>query len=142
NMVAAGTQYDGNGVLRNAYRYLGIYEAGYALSHSVTLLGQVGYEDIFYSGIPHTHIEDVVWSVGAHVAPNPDSSITLRYGHQDGVNAFRLGGVYAPTARTRIYANYSDGITTGLQNIQDALATSTTDPYGNLIDRNTGAPIV
>jgi uncharacterized protein (PEP-CTERM system associated) len=141
NALASGTQYDGNGVLRSAYRYLGVYESGYALTRRITLLGRIGYEDIHYSGLPQTHIQDAVWSFGTHLVPNPDSSITLRYGHQDGFNDFRLDGVYAPTARTRIYANYSDALTTGLQTVEEALALSTTDPFGNLVDRSTGAPI-
>jgi uncharacterized protein (PEP-CTERM system associated) len=141
-VTLSATQNSGAGVLQGAYRDIANYQAGYAISHTVAALASIGWEDILYTGIGGTHFDDLTWSVGAKLTPNPDSSITVQYGHQDGATAASLDASYAPTARTRLYARYADGVSTDTEELQNALANAQFDPLGQAIDRQTGAPLL
>lgn len=142
NSLASAKQMDGTGVTSNARRDVATVEGGYAITRNITALVKAGYEDIHYSGATPYNVNDAVWSVGTRLTPNPDSTITLRYGHQDGINSATLDASYAPTASTRLYARYSDGLMTALENLQAAVAASELDPLGNPVDPTTGAPLL
>jgi len=105
------------------------------------LLGELGYENIRFEGFPPLRISDMVWRGGARWDPNPDSSITVTYGHQDGFNSLFISGRYALTARTTLYATYSAGLLTDQQQIQNNLDLAAIDPYGNLVNSQTAAPL-
>jgi uncharacterized protein (PEP-CTERM system associated) len=141
-LLGTTTEYNGSGVLQDAHNYTVVNDLGYAITRTITLLGRAGYEDIHYSGIPQTNINDMVWGVGVRLTPNADSSITVRYGRQDGVTAAFVDASIAPTARTRIFARYSEGLTTDQQDIQNSLQTSVTDPLGTPVSPQTGVPIL
>ncbi len=142
NPLVSATQMNGTGVTNNAWRNIATVDGGYAITRNITALAKIGYEDIHYSGVVPFNVNDVVWSVGTRLVPNPDSTITVRYGHQDGFNSALLDGSYAPTERTRVYARYSEGIGTGLEDLQNALGSSVLDPLGNPVDPTTGAPLL
>ena len=136
------TDFAGTGVLRGAYRDIATLDNGYAITRNVTALATIGWERIHYSGSAPVDIDDAVWNVGMRLTPNADSSITVRYGHQDGLNSFSLDAAWQPTARTRIFARYSTGLTTQAELLQNALATSDLDALGNPVDHTTGAPLI
>jgi hypothetical protein len=92
--------------------------------------------------LPIFLVNDAIWRVGAHWVPNPDDSITLSYGHQDGFNSARFDGSYALTARVRLYGRYSEALSSGLESLADAITSSVLDPLGNPIDPTTGAPLL
>ena len=140
--LAALSQLDGSGVLRNAKRDTYTADAGYALTRKVTLLGTLGWEDIRYAGTPPTRINDAIWNVGVRLTPSDASSITVRYGHKDGFNAASFQGSYAPTARLRFYGSYNEGLASQQELLQNALANADVDPFGFATDRRTGAPLV
>jgi uncharacterized protein (PEP-CTERM system associated) len=104
---------------------------GYALTRSVTALASFGYDDIHYAGTPPYNYTGPQWSVGAHWVPNPDSSITVTYGSQQGVQSAQLDASYAVTARTRVFARYSEGLTTGLEQLLNGMNGSSLDTAGN-----------
>lgn len=135
-------QESGPGVLNGAHRNLAIVALGYALNRYLTPIGEIGYEDIRYATEPITKIQDAVWSVGIKATPNPNSIIILRYGHRDGFNSFFLNASYALTARTTIYARYSEALTTDLELLQNDVGLSGVDPTGSSIDTQTGAPLL
>lgn len=141
NVQLLAVQDTGNGVLRGAYRDTASYQAGYAITHSITALASAGWENISYGRADRLHIDDATWSVGGKWTPNPDSAVTLLYGHQDGVTAASLDASYAPTARIKLFARYSEGVTTGVEQLQNSLATAQLDPLGNAVDSVTGAPL-
>jgi uncharacterized protein (PEP-CTERM system associated) len=140
--LAQATNFDGTGVLNSAYRDTVTLDNGYAITRTITALATIGWENIHYSGTSPLTIDDAIWSVGVRLEPNTDSTITVRYGHQDGLNSLLVDAAYQPTARTRIYARTSTGLTTQAEQLQNALATSDLDTQGNPIDHTTGAPLV
>jgi len=140
--LAQSTNFQGTGVLDGAYRYSASVDNGYAINRYITVLGLIGWEDVHYSGTNPVHIDDALWSVGARLIPNIDSSITVRYGHQDGFNAWYINAAYQPTARLRLYARTSSGLTTQAEQVQNVLATTDLDSQGNPVDHTTGAPVV
>jgi uncharacterized protein (PEP-CTERM system associated) len=140
-ILATGTQFSGSGVTSGAYQYILTNQLGYAITHDITVFGEIGVEDIHFSGTPVTNIQDAVWAVGAQWTPNPDSSITVGYGHKYGTDSVLFNGSYAPTARTRIYGQYQTGLGTDLTQLQSYALNSGVDSFGNSIDETTGAPI-
>jgi uncharacterized protein (PEP-CTERM system associated) len=140
--LAQATDFDGTGVLSGAYRNTATLDNGYALTRTITALVTVGWEGIHYAGDNPIRIDDAVWNFGVRLVPNADSTITVRYGHQDGFDSLLVDAAYQPTARTRIYARTSTGLTTQAEQLQNALATSDLDAQGNPVDHTTGAPLV
>lgn len=140
--LAQATSYDGSGVLFGAYRDTATLDSGYGITRTITALATVGYERIHYAGTAPVHISDAVWSAGVRLEPNAASSITVRYGHHDGLDSASLDASFQPTARIHVYARYSTGLTTQAEQLQNALATSDLDTQGNPVDHLTGAPLV
>ena len=140
-VLATGTQFDGSGVTSGAYQYILTNQLGYAITEDVTVFGEVGVEDIHFSGTPVTNIQDFVWAVGAQWTPNPDSIITVGYGHKYGTESALLNASYAVTARTRIYGQYQTGLGTDLTQLQSFASNTSVDMFGNSVDQTTGAPI-
>ena len=141
NLLLSANQDTGSGVMNNAYRNQAVMNLGYAISRSLTALASFGYDDVHYAGVPPYNYSGPQWSGGARWIPNPDSSITLRYGSQQGVQSVQFDASYAPTARTRVFARYSEGISTGLQQLLNGMNASTLDPMGNPVDRGTNTPV-
>jgi uncharacterized protein (PEP-CTERM system associated) len=140
-ILATGTQFQGSGVTSGAYQYILTNQLGYAITPEVVIFGEVGVEDIHFSGTPTTNIQDFVWAVGAQWTPNPDSIITVGYGHKYGTESALLNASYALTARTRIYGQYQTGLGTDLTQLQSFASNTSVDPFGNSVDQTTGAPI-
>jgi uncharacterized protein (PEP-CTERM system associated) len=142
DFIASATQMDGTGVSRNAHSNVILLDLGYGITRSFTALGTTGYEDIAYNVVPRYRLNDGVWRAGFHWAPETDSSITATYGRQYGIDALRLDAAYAPTAYIRLYARYSEEVTSELEGLQDAVASSILDPLGSPVDPVTGAPLL
>ncbi|MBV8521717.1 MAG: hypothetical protein JOY71_06255 [Acetobacteraceae bacterium] len=139
-VVLDANQYSGNGIASGGYENFAINQLSYALTHEVALFGQIGWEDIHYSGIPPTRINDAVWQVGTTLTPNPNSLIRLGYGHQFGFNSFLMNAYYQVTARTSVFGSYATGLGTNLQEITGQVDTSTVTTSGGTINQFTGAP--
>jgi uncharacterized protein (PEP-CTERM system associated) len=142
NAYARFTQYTGTGVLDGAFQNTVAYEGGYAVTRQLTLLATVGWEDLHYNSIPPVNVNDGLWNVGFRYTPNPDSSILFRYGRQDGLTGPFVQATYAPGARSRLFANYSETLSTDQQQLAQGLASATFDPLGNPTDTTTGAPLL
>ncbi len=113
---------------------------GYAITRSITALASLGYDTLHYGGTPPYNQAGIEWSAGLRWEPNADSSIVATYGRQDGVDSAQLNASYAPTARTRVYARYSEGIITGPEQLLNAMDASALDPSGNPIGLDNGTP--
>jgi uncharacterized protein (PEP-CTERM system associated) len=137
-----GTWYVGDGVYDDAHNFVTALEARYAVLRSVAVLGEIGYENQQYAGTSPISIDDAIWSVGLRLTPKPDSIVFVRYGHRNGFNSFGLNAGVALGVRTDLFATYRDTLSTSLTEGQDLLATTTTDALGNLVDSQSGAPIV
>lgn len=140
-LLVSASQDSGSGVMNNAYRNQAVMNLGYAITRSLTALAVFGYDDVHYGGTPPYNYSGPQWSGGARWVPNPDSSITVLYGSLQGVQSVQLDASYAPTARTRVYARYSEGISSGLQQLLSGMNGSTLDPMGNPVNRATNTPV-
>jgi uncharacterized protein (PEP-CTERM system associated) len=138
----SGRQSSGTGVYDGAYRNVASFETGYAITRRITLLGTIGYDDIYYASSPQVRITNGLWNVGFQFTPNPDSLITFRYGRKDGITGPFLQATYAPSPRTRLFALYNQQVSTYQELLQGSLATATVDAFGNPINGITGAPLL
>ncbi len=139
--IASGNQYGGNTSTQNGYQYTFNNQLGYAVTRQITVFGALGYENIHYQGVPPTNINDMTWQVGTTLLPNADSSITLGYGHQYGIDAFLVNGAYQVTPRFRVSVSYNTGIGNGLSDLQNNVAISDVNQYGYQVNALTGAPL-
>lgn len=142
NAYLSATQYGGTGVFVGAYDNIATYEAGYAITRNITALATIGWQTLYYSGIPPIHVDAPVWNVGVQLTPNADSTIIVRYGEIDGITSAYLNGTYMPTPRLRFTANYSVTLSTDPQQLGANLFNATTDPFGNPVNVQTGQPLL
>jgi len=113
----------------------------YQINTPFDIYGQLGWEDISYSGDNVLDIHDVTWGVGTVFTPNPDVSATVGYGHQNGTNAATASARYAVTARTVLTAAYTNGVGTQLEQVANQLNLAAVGNNGNLVNANTGGPL-
>ncbi|MBV9249604.1 MAG: hypothetical protein JO227_10230, partial [Acetobacteraceae bacterium] len=131
-----------NGVVSGANQFTVTNQLGYVLTRSIFIFGELGYENINYpQAVPPVKIDDAVWAFGTTLTPDPDSTITVGYGHRYGFNSAFLNAAYQLTARTQIYATYSTSLGTDLQVLQSLVSLSGANQYGNVVNSETGAPL-
>jgi uncharacterized protein (PEP-CTERM system associated) len=135
------SQRNGGGALRNSARSSTALDIDRYLDRDWTLLTSFGVEDIRYGGLTPIRHNNATWSGGVRWVPNADSTIIVSYGRHDAGTSLLVDATYAATARTRFSLNYSEGISTGQEDAQNAVAGSTINSAGQLIDRRTGLPI-
>ena len=124
--------YDGSGALAGGRRLLVTDDASYALTRLVTLLGEVGYEDLQYPRSDFSYSGPVA-SGGLKLTPKPGSYVTIEYRYLDGFGSAYVQGSVQATARIRVFGGYSSGISTYQQDQQAGLLD------GGLSDNTTGA---
>ncbi len=141
-LLLEGVQFDGGGIYRGAYRNQASIDNAFAITRSVAVLGLIGYQDLKYNTIPPYRVNGILWNVGIRLSgPNPDNFLEARYGRKDGFDAESLDASYAPTARIRLFARYSTGVTTDIEDQQNRLSSTSVDAFGGSVDSVTGAPV-
>jgi uncharacterized protein (PEP-CTERM system associated) len=130
----------GSNVTEGAHRHLGLFEARYALTRTVSVLGEVGYEDIEFGGTNPFIRRGMVWGGGVRWDPNENTSITVRYRRRDGIDAPQADLRVGLGPRTVLTGRYSDGVTTSLRATADLLSQVTYDDDGNPVDARSGEP--
>lgn len=135
------TEYEGTGVLQNAHRRVAAVEARYAVTRQVSLLAEVGYEMQRYSGNPRFVLSEPIWALGTRLTLSDESSVTLKYVRRNGFESPSVAAAIALGGRTRLFANYSEQLSTGAQRAADLLTTTTLDALGNPVDSRSGEPI-
>jgi hypothetical protein len=113
----------------------------YQLTRGISVFVMGGHEDIEYSGFGEQSIHDLIWNLGTTWVPDPDSSLTVSYGHQNGFNSLTVNGYYALTARTQLTVSYGSTLGTQLQNVQNQLNLATTGANGTLVNGQTSGPL-
>lgn len=131
----------GSGTIRRSHRYSQIADLGYAYTRTIKFIGALGHEDIYYRGLTTYRNEGAVYTGGIQFTPDPDTDLSLLYGHRDGSTGISFDGNYAATARTRLNLRYSTGVGSEQEDLQNTLASSTTNSSGVPIDSRTGAPL-
>ncbi len=125
----------------NSSQYTALDRLAYLVNRKITVFGQVGYEDLQFNGTPKTRVDDAIWGIGTTWTPNPDSQITVSFGHRYGETNVGFDGSYALTARTRISASYTTGLQNDLQGIQSQLDLASLTSTGQTVNSDTGAPL-
>ena len=113
----------------------------YQFNTSIDVYGQIGWEDISYSGTNALRINDLTWGFGTVLTPNPDSQLTIGYGHQDGASSLTASAHYALTARTTLSASYNNGVGTQLEQVNRQLNQASVGNNGGLQNGNTGGSL-
>ncbi len=149
NATIQASQFTGTQASNNGHNEDANVDVTYAFSHTLSLLAGIGYQvldygttnNAFNTGQAYNN-SGVTYKIGATYTPNPDTSLAVQYGRQDGSTNVSFNLSLAPTARTRLVARYTNGVTTNLQQAQSQLNNTTVGPNGTLIDTLTGAPVL
>jgi hypothetical protein len=125
-------------------------QVNYAANRSLNVFVSGGHEDITYStqngqavtgitGVPPIH--DLTWSFGGTWTPNPDSSLTVSYGHLNGFNSLTVNGHYQATARTMLTVSYGSTLGTQLEYVQNQLNLAAPGANGVSVNGLTGGSL-
>lgn len=139
--TAEAVQYYGAGAYHGAYRNLVSQDVGYAVTRTVTVVVGGGYQDLFFSGTPGYRLSEPIWNFGVRWTPQADTTISVGYARRDGANGLYLDAAASPTARTRVFARYSEGLSTDAEDQQSLLQSTTVGTTGLITDTVTGAPV-
>ena len=141
---AVGTDenfYNGAGALAGGRRVLVTDDASYAVTRLVTLLAELGYEDLayprsdfFYSG--------PIGSGGVRLTPNRASSLTLEYRYVDGYGSLYVQGSEQVSPRIRVFGGYSSGVSTFQQDTQNTLLDGAEGATGVVASALQAAPLL
>ncbi len=113
----------------------------YRITPEIAALGRIGYQNIRYPFSPAATFEGPTWLVGGRVGLAADYGYaTLQYGVQQGVYGFTGSGSYQITPTMVATATLVQGVSSPTQYFQSALATSTLNPYGSIVDQYSGLP--
>jgi len=121
-------------------RVIGSDRIEYDLSHSLSVFVSGGHENIQYVGSGLRGINDLTWSFGSTWSPNPDSQLTMSYGHLNGINSVTANGHYALSPRTLLTVSYGSTIGTQLEAVQNQLNLATSG-NGGLVNGQTGGQL-
>lgn len=113
----------------------------YQVYRGVQVFVSGGHEDIRYTLRGQQPINDLTWSFGTTLTPDPDTSVTVSYGHNYGFNAVSANGTYAVTSRTRVNFSYSSTVGTQLENLQSQINLATAGTNGTLVNGANGGQL-
>jgi uncharacterized protein (PEP-CTERM system associated) len=116
-------------------------QLAYELTRYLSVFVSGGHESIHYTGANAQSIDGLTWSFGSTWTPNPDSQLTLSYGHQNGANSLAANGHYALTARTILTVSYGSTLGTQLEQVQNQLNLATQGNGGGLVNGQTGGQL-
>lgn len=168
NSATLNGSFPASGGVANARRVVLTDQLSYKLNRSFAVFVSGGHEDITYSdqfaqsssaftipagsngalaptvnsgnfGEPAIH--DLTWSLGATWTPNPDSQLTVSYGHQNGFNSASANGHYTLTGRTLLTLSYGSTLGTQLEYLQSQLNLATPGTNGTLVNGQTGGQL-
>ena len=139
--TAEAVQYYGAGAYHGAYRNLVSQDVGYAVTRTVAVVVGAGYQDLAFSGTPGFRLSEPIWNFGVKWTPQADTSISVGYARRDGASGLYLDATASPTARTRVFARYSQGLSTDSEDQQNLLQSTTVGSTGLITDSVTGAPV-
>jgi hypothetical protein len=113
------------------------------ITPAIAALARAGYQNIQFPFTPAATFAGPTWLVGGRLGllgPDPNY-MALQYGRQQGVYGFSGSARYSITPSMILTATLTQGRSSPTEFFQSALATSTLDPYGSIIDRYSDLPI-
>ncbi len=102
----------------------------YEITRSASIIAGGGYEILRDQEVPVVDGQGPIWDVGARFRPDIDSSILLVYGHHDGKSDLAGEVEWRLTARTDVYAEYTDSLSSTQQTLISNDAGSVLGPMG------------
>jgi uncharacterized protein (PEP-CTERM system associated) len=120
-------------------RFRGIDDFQYRINSQIALIARLGYENLRYptAGLAFT---GPVAEAGTRLDLAPGSSLIARYGRDHASWGFNGAVSQTLTPRTVLLASYQHGISSEQEQILSNLTTSRLDPYGTIINTDTGLP--
>jgi uncharacterized protein (PEP-CTERM system associated) len=111
------------------------------INRAIAVFGSGGHENIVYNVPGGQKVNDLTWSLGTTLTPDPDTFLTLSYGHLNGYNSLSANGRYAMTGRTTLTVSYGSTTGTQLENLQSQLNLASANGNGSLVNGQTGGQL-
>jgi uncharacterized protein (PEP-CTERM system associated) len=118
----------------------GVTELQYRINPEVALIARGGYENLRYPNAGLAFAGPVVF-MGTRLDLTPSSAISFGYGRDNGTWGFNGAVSQALSPRTLLLASYQTGISSQQQQILTNLNESQLDPYGTIVNGETGLPL-
>ncbi len=133
--------YSGSGGLSGGRRLMVTDDASYAITRLVSVLGELGYENLDYPHDGYGYTGPVA-SGGVKLTPSQGSALTVEYRYVDGLGAAYVLGSVQASPRIRVFGGYSQAVSTFQQDQQNTLLDSTTDGTGAQASTLQAAPLL
>jgi hypothetical protein len=123
-------------------RFSAFNDLEYRITPNIAALGRAGYQNIDYPFAPDASFVGATWLAGGRLGyGGPDQDyVALQYGRQQGVYGFTGSAFYRITPTMTLTGSLVQGISSPTQYLQTAVAGSTLDPYGAIVDQYSGLP--
>jgi hypothetical protein len=119
----------------------------YRITPQAAALARVGYQNIQYPFAPEATFVGPTWLIGGAIGSyaigtygSGPGYFALQYGRQQGVYGFTGSAQYNITPTMNFTASLVQGVSGQSQFLANALATSSLDPYGAIVDAYSGLP--
>jgi hypothetical protein len=132
-------------------QYSAFTDFQYRILPQAAALGRIGYQSIQYPFAPAATFVGPTWLIGGAIGTygigtyasggGGPGYFALEYGRQQGVYGFTGSARYSITPTMLFTVSLVQGISSPGQDIGSALATSTLDPYGSIVDQYSGLPV-
>jgi hypothetical protein len=116
-------------------------KVSWQINRVVQLFASAGHEYVVYNTTGGLNVNDFTWSGGTTLTPDPDTFLTLSYGHLNGYNSLSVDGRYAITGRTTVTVSYASTTGTQLENLQNQLNLATATSNGTLVNGANGGQL-
>lgn len=136
------TYFDGGGPVNDGARnILAAFDARYALTRTLFVLGEIGWQDVRYGGVPGFRYEGIIWGGGVRWDPSPNSTLTAVLRSRAGFLSPLLDARVALGPRTVLFGRYAEEVGNVLAQNATLLNTLALDADGNPVSAVTGAPL-
>jgi hypothetical protein len=111
------------------------------INRGIAVFGSGGHENIVYNIPGGMNIKGLTWSLGTTLTPDPDTFLTVSYGHLNGYNSLSVNGRYNVTGRTTLTVSYGSTTGTQLENLQNQINLATVNGNGSLVNGQNGGQL-
>jgi hypothetical protein len=133
--------YNSSSTARNS-QFSAFNDLEYRITPNLAALGRAGYQNIDYPFAPEASFVGATWLAGGRVGYGglDQDYVILQYGRQQGVYGFTGSAFYRITPTMSVTGSLVQGVSSPTQYLQTALAGSTLDPFGAIVDQYSGLP--
>jgi uncharacterized protein (PEP-CTERM system associated) len=124
----------------NARNVIYAFDARYAVTRTVVLLGEVGYQEQRFGGTPGFRFDGLIWAAGVRLDPSENSTIVATLRSRSGFISPLVDARVSLGQRTLLFGSFAETVGNAAGLAGNLLNSLGTDAQGNPVSAFTGAP--